>query len=497
MQIVACLVPDKRRLSARNVSMSASAGNLDPLFGAAVPAGDLYALQVQSYTTSGTGASERIATMTAVVGAANFLEGAAIQPTATTTVSLVDDTANTLTLTPGAGIDPNPQAFAPSYVLGFDPSAILISTLPSFDIALGLDSGMNQDVSLGIVSAAPLAPGTVIAFTAAGAYSGPLSLCFCAGTMIATATGETAVEDLAIGDTVLTASGEPKPVVWIGQGRVLVTPGRRSPATPVRICKGALDDGVPHRDLRVTKGHSLLLDGVLIPVEFLVNHRSIVWDDRAREVDIYHVELAGHDVLLANGAPAESYRDDGNRWLFRNADRDWDRPPQPPCAPLLTCGPLVDAVWRRLLDRAGPRPGFVLTDDPDLHLRIDGIRLNSASRHGSTYVFDLPRIPAAACIASHAAAPAELGLARDPRALGVAVRRIVLRQGARFEIIPASHAGLTRGFHDFEAANGFRWTNGQAALPATLFSRFDGPVELVLEIACTARYPLFGEAAAA
>ena len=31
----------------------------------------------------------------------------------------------------------------------------------------------------------------------------------------------------------------------------------------------------------------------------------------------------------------------------------------------------------------------------------------------------------------------------------------------------------------------------------TLFSRFDGPVELVLEIACTTRYPLFGEAKAA
>ena len=82
--------------------------------------------------------------------------------------------------------------------------------------------------------------------------------------------------------------------------------------------RGALADNVPHRDLRVTKGHSLFLDGVLIPVEFLVNHRSIQWDDRAREVSIYHIELATHDVLLADGAPAESYRDDGNRWLFRN-----------------------------------------------------------------------------------------------------------------------------------------------------------------------------------
>ena len=87
--------------------------------------------------------------------------------------------------------------------------------------------------------------------------------------------------------------------------------------------KGALADNVPHRDLRVTKGHSLFLDGVLIPVEFLVNHRSIRWDDRAQEAEIYHNELATHDVLIADGAPAESYRDDGNRWLFQNADVNW------------------------------------------------------------------------------------------------------------------------------------------------------------------------------
>ena len=111
---------------------------------------------------------------------------------------------------------------------------------------------------------------------------------------------------------------------------------------------------------------------MLIPVEFLVNHRSILWDDRAQEVAIYHIELETHDVLLANGAPAESYRDDGNRWLFQNANSGWGLPPQEPCAPVLTGGPVVDAVWRRLLDRAGPRPGLPLTDDPDLHLLVNG-----------------------------------------------------------------------------------------------------------------------------
>ncbi len=184
------------------------------------------------------------------------------------------------------------------------------------------------------------------------------ALCFCAGTGIATPQGEVRVECLTVGDEVLTASGHARRVAWIGNGRVLATRGRRGPATPLIVRKGALADNVPHRDLRLTKGHALHLEGVLIPAEFLVNHRSILWDDMAQEVPIYHVELETHDVLLANGAPAESYRDDGNRWLFANANTGWDLPPQEPCAPVVTGGPVVDATWLRLLERAGPRPGW-------------------------------------------------------------------------------------------------------------------------------------------
>jgi hypothetical protein len=113
-------------------------------------------------------------------------------------------------------------------------------------------------------------------------------------------------------------------------GATLATRNRRTAATPVIVRKGALGPNVPHNDLRITKGHALHIDGVLIPVEFLVNHRSIEWDDRAQEVTIYHVELETYDVLLANGAPAETYRDDGNRWLFQNANTGWQLPPQEP-----------------------------------------------------------------------------------------------------------------------------------------------------------------------
>jgi hypothetical protein len=343
----------------------------------------------------------------------------------------------------------------------------------------GASDSLNGSVG-SVIVAAPTQQATGVAIV-------PL-VCFVEGTRIATPDGEIPVEQLAIGGKALTASREARSIVWIGSGRVLATRGRRTAATPVIVRKGAFADNVPHHDLHVTKGHSLYIDGVLIPVEFLVNHRSILWDDRAQEVVIYHIELETHDILLANGAPAESYRDDGNRWLFQNANSGWDLPPKEPCAPVLTGGPVVDAVWRRLLDRAGLRKLPPLTDDANLHLIVDGMCLNAPCQTNGVYVFCLPETPSRARIASRSAVPAELGLARDPRRLGVAVRRVVLRKGARFRIIDANDPRLLEGFHTFEADNGFRWTDGNAILPRELFDGFAGPCELVLHVAMTTRY---------
>lgn len=323
--------------------------------------------------------------------------------------------------------------------------------------------------------------------SSAGGYAA-LTLCFLPGTKIATPDGERFVEHLMAGDRVLTANGTIRPIAWIGIGQVLAVRGQRSAATPVIVRKGALADTVPHHDLRVTKGHSFYLDGVLIPVEFLVNHRSICWDDRAQEVTLYHVELETHDILLANGAPAESYRDDGNRWLFRNANSGWDQPPKEPCAPVLTGGPIVDAVWRRLLDRAGPRPDLPLTDDPDLHLLADGARIDAVPHRAGVRAFSLPAVPRDLRILSRAAAPQELGLSRDPRCLGVALRKIVLYHGTAVRFIEADDPRLDAGLHEWETGNGYRWTNGDTPLALAVLEGFAGPIDLVVHYAATARY---------
>jgi Hint domain len=314
--------------------------------------------------------------------------------------------------------------------------------------------------------------------------------CFAAGTCIATPSGDVPVECLAVGGTVLTYRGEVSAITWIGKGTVLAPRGRRSVATHVIVRKDALSENVPHCDLHVTKGHSLYLDGVLIPVEFLVNHRSIIWDDRAQEVKIYHIELSTHDVLIADGAPAESYRDDGNRWLFQNANTGWLQPPKPPCAPVLTGGPVVDAIWRRLLDRSGPRSDLITTDEPDLHLLVDGHRVDGRILPGGVHAFRLRSPPAIVRIVSRADAQDKLGLTRDPRSLGVALRRIVLWRGPDVRVMEVDDSLLCDGFHAFEADNSFRWTDGDARLPAALFEGVFGICELQLDIACTAQYAL-------
>jgi hypothetical protein len=159
----------------------------------------------------------------------------------------------------------------------------------------------------------------------------------------------------------VTVSGEARPVKWIGwrayEGRFIA--GNRR-VLPIRIAAGALSDGVPARDLRVSPEHALYIDGVLVPAECLVNGATIVQDQTAERVEYFHVELDTHDVIFAEGAAAESYADCNNRNVFHNAAQfallypDEDPPRWVSCAPRVEWGSdeLV-AIRARLARRAG------------------------------------------------------------------------------------------------------------------------------------------------
>ena len=64
-----------------------------------------------------------------------------------------------------------------------------------------------------------------------------------------------------------------------------------------------------------------------------------------------------------------------------------------------------------------------------------------------------------------------------------------MRQGTRFRVIKSNDARLSVGFHAFEPANGLRWTNGDATLPTGVFSGFTAPLELVVHVGASTRYP--------
>lgn len=147
------------------------------------------------------------------------------------------------------------------------------------------------------------------------------TVCFGAGTRIATPTGEKTVETLRVGDVVITADGREVPVLWIGLQKVhkLFTPAERF--VPVRVKAGALGDGLPHTDLVLTADHALIIDGIAINASALVNGTTVVYDPIESLPDIvtyYHVETEGHEVILANGAPAETYVDYVQRRVFSN-----------------------------------------------------------------------------------------------------------------------------------------------------------------------------------
>jgi Hint domain len=134
--------------------------------------------------------------------------------------------------------------------------------------------------------------------------------CFLKGTKIQTAEGERKVEDLAIGDLLPTMFGGLRPVQWIGR-----YPFKKSDpskpwakdALPVRIARSALAPDVPHADLYVTAFHSLWIDGALVPAKILINGTTITrYELDGDELEFFHVKLESHDVVYAEGAPAET-----------------------------------------------------------------------------------------------------------------------------------------------------------------------------------------------
>jgi collagen type I/II/III/V/XI/XXIV/XXVII alpha len=112
--------------------------------------------------------------------------------------------------------------------------------------------------------------------------------------------------------------------------------------------------------------HAIYVDRVLIPIRLLINGRT-VRQELVDRISYHHIELARHDVLLANGMPAESYLDTGDRARFSNGGgvvalhpdfsaRTWE---MRGCAPLVQTGRVLTAVRKRLAAEVTRRARWV------------------------------------------------------------------------------------------------------------------------------------------
>lgn len=146
-------------------------------------------------------------------------------------------------------------------------------------------------------------------------------VCFTAGTLIKTQNGQVAVEDLRIGDYVLSTQGAVVLIKWIGRQTVSTRFGPAERLMPVRFAAGSLGEGLPHSDLTVTADHGMLVDGVICHAGALVNGSTITrvpLAEMGETYTVYHIETEEHEIILANGASAETFIDNVSRRAFDN-----------------------------------------------------------------------------------------------------------------------------------------------------------------------------------
>ena len=327
--------------------------------------------------------------------------------------------------------------------------------------------------------------------------------CFAQDTLIDTPAGEVAVQDLRAGDLVSTASGGIQTVRWIGSRRIDIA---RHPVArqvqPIRIRPDAIAAGMPVRDLWVSPDHALFLENLLIPARMLVNGTTVTREEDWQAVTYYHVELDAHDILLADGLPAESYLDTGNRSMFANAGSAMDLHPDmtndqarregESCHPFASDVERVQPIWQRLADRAETmgyqRPEApVTTVEPNLRLQVGDRQIAPIAVKGGRFTFVLPARSGPVRLVSRDVMPADLlPWLDDRRQLGVMVSRVTVTRGGEMETIPMDHPSLTAGWWDLER-DGYhmtRWTNGDAELPVW----GDRPGVLEVDVCATQNY---------
>ncbi len=147
----------------------------------------------------------------------------------------------------------------------------------------------------------------------------PDVVCFVAGTKIATPLGSFKVEDLCVGDLVITKDNGLQAIRWIGRkhitgARLYAYPHLR----PILIRKDAFGLGCPNQDLYVSPQHRMFVTGprvrlitghseTLTAAKYLVNGTSIIQMPETDETEYLHILFDRHELITANGTLSESF----------------------------------------------------------------------------------------------------------------------------------------------------------------------------------------------
>ncbi|MEM6759209.1 MAG: Hint domain-containing protein [Pseudomonadota bacterium] len=143
--------------------------------------------------------------------------------------------------------------------------------------------------------------------------------CFTPGTLIATPRGERRVEDLKVGDRVITRDNGIQEIRWVGHRAMTGEELARAPRfNPILIRAGALGRNLPERDMLVSPQHRMLMTGekpsfFFDENEVLVAAKHLTHLDGVDEVEVssttyIHVMFDQHEVILSDGAWSESFQ---------------------------------------------------------------------------------------------------------------------------------------------------------------------------------------------
>lgn len=330
-------------------------------------------------------------------------------------------------------------------------------------------------------------------------------VCFLAGTMIDMGHAVCAVEDIKIGDTIMTYDWKHKQkrpclVTWVGKKHINVKPDLSDDLAgyPVRILKNAIADNIPNKDLLITSEHSLFFKDKFIPVRMLVNNHSIYYDYSITSYDYYHLETESHSVIFADGMTTESYLDTGNRSVFSQKNnvtslsvapsKNWE---QDASAPLAVSREQVEPIYRQIEQRAHNMAVLCknepaqLTNDAGIHLITNNQQKihNYTVEHGRI-VFTLPTNTKSVRIVSRIGRPNETigSFIDDRRCLGVLIGEIKVSQANQCKMINLHHDANHLNGWDVKESLPCRWTKGNAILPLPVLTSIRTPIKLSLQI---------------